>query len=80
MTHRMLLKLAVLGALTAGLAACGGSSNNGVADVVPTPAPDSFFVAVNAVIATTSETGDPREVDSIVATSPENTEPSGVGS
>ena len=79
MTHRMLLKLAVLGALTAGLAACGGSSNDGVA-VVATPAPDSFFVAVNAVIATTSETAEPREVDSVVATSPDNTEPSGVGS
>ena len=78
MNDRNLLKLAALAALTAGLAACGGSSGGGVVDAGP--APDSFFVAVNAVIATTSEAGEPREIDSIAATSPENTEPSEVGS
>ena len=82
MNDRMLLKLAALAALTAGLAACGGSSGGGVVDAGPPPAqaPDSFFVAVNAVIATTSETGEPRETDSITATAPENTEPSALDS
>ena len=84
MSHRIFFRLAGAALISLALAACGGSSGGNVVDSGqgpgPAPAPDSFFVAVNAVIATTSETGEPREIDSITATAPESTEPSALDS
>ena len=77
-----ILKVTGAALVTLALAACGGSSGGGVVDAGPGPAPaqDSFFVAVNGVISTTSETTEPREIDSIAATTPETTEPSALDS
>lgn len=82
MSHRIFFRLAGAALITLVLAACGGSSGGNVVDsgLGPAPAPDSFFVAVNAVIATTSETSEPSEIDSITATAPESTEPSALDS
>lgn len=84
MSHRTLFKLAGPALIALSLAACGGSSGSNVVGsgttIPPAPAPDSFFVAVNALIATTSEVTEPREIDSIAATAPETTEPSALDS
>ena len=67
------------------LTACGGggSSGRGDAPFIPGPAPapppvvvtDSFFNAVLNLIGFTNETDDPGNIDTVMATSPEDTEP-----
>jgi hypothetical protein len=63
-------KLCMIGAVLASLAACGGSDN----------APgqggfDAFLAEVARVVGTTSETTEPIDIDALVATAPETTEP-----
>ena len=78
MRHQLFFKGAAAAALALALGACGdggtavGTGGGGGAGGGP---PDSFISAVNAVIANTSETLEPREIESISVTSPENTEP-----
>ncbi len=65
-------------ALALALAACGGDSgnNNNAGAGVP-PGQDSFVAAVNALIVSgTSDSTEPREIDTLTATSPEDSEPS----
>lgn len=67
------------------LTACGGggSSGRGDAPFIPGPAPapspavvsDSFFRQVLNLIGFTNESDDPGSIDTIVTTSPEDTEP-----
>lgn len=65
------------------IAGCGGDHDNGPppdlsgADntAEPVAAKDSFIDAVTVVVAATSETTEPGSIDSITATSPNNTAP-----
>ena len=65
-------------ALALGLAGCGGSNgdNNGGEYSVQN---DSFLSEVDKVIASTSETSDPREIDSINVTTPETVDAATLG-
>lgn len=68
-------------ALTALLAGCGGGgsshtdSGNGGVNPPPVAMLDAFYVAVSNVILTTSDDKEGVSIDSIMATSPDNTEP-----
>ena len=75
MSKPIFFKAAALTLLTLGLAACGGSDNFAGDPGGGGPVRDSFIAAVNGLIATTSDTIEPREIDSITATSPEDSEP-----
>ncbi len=81
MSNRIFFKVAALTVLTLGVAACGGDGGGlGSGGGGAVPAQDSFFTAVNAVIASGRDDTDPREVDSITATSPEDSEPTSLDS
>jgi hypothetical protein len=58
--------------------AASGASADPRASAGATPA-DAFAAHVEAVIADTSETAEPRDVGSYQATTPESTEPSPLG-
>ena len=66
------------------LSACNSSSNdhgNGGGVVVPPPPPagpvlDAFFSSVSQYLTPTGEDTDATPIDSVVATEPEDTEPS----
>lgn len=75
-------KLYAIGALAlaALLAGCGGGSSsnsgdNGGVNPPPVAMLDAFYVAVSNIILTTSEDKEGVSIDTIMATSPENTEP-----
>lgn len=74
-THRMLIRLFWAAALAAGLAGCGGGGGDDNNAPPSATLGDSFIDRVQAIIATTSEDGDPVPVADIVATTPDNTEP-----
>ena len=58
------------------LASCGGGhDDNNAGNFVTSSQPDSFFGAVNAVIATSSDTIEPVSSDTVTATAPEQNEP-----
>ena len=79
MHAKLWLRPAMLAAaLALGLAGCGGGNddNNGGEYTVQS---DSFLSEVDKVIASTSETSEPREIDSIDATSPETVESASLG-
>lgn len=63
------------------LSACGGSSHDYSPPPITTPTPpvsmvDAFVTAVLAIIGDGSETAtEPQTTDSLVATTPEDTEP-----
>lgn len=85
MRYQIFFKATALAALTLAVAACGDSSNNDHVGEGPgngggTPAQDSFFAAVSAVIASSPDDTEPREVDSITATTPEDSEPTALAS
>ena len=68
-------------ALTALLAGCGGGGgshggNNDGGGITPPPVtmPDAFYAAVSNVIASTSDDKEGIATDTIMATSPEDTE------
>ena len=66
-------------ALGFGLAGCGGGNddnNNGGAYSVQN---DSCLSEVDKVIASTSETDQPREIDNVSVTTPENVESAPLG-
>lgn len=74
--RRSLTSLAIAGSLV--LVGCGGGGGGGSNRVASQCAgnSDSFICEVFKVVNNlTSETADPREIDSITATSPEDTEP-----
>jgi len=78
MSHQLFFKGAAAAALALALGACGDGDStvgSGGAGGGGGQASDSFIAAVNAVIASTSETLEPREIESISVTSPEDTEP-----
>ena len=78
MNYQIFFKGAAAAALALALGACGdgGTTVGGGGG----QAPDSFIAAVNAVIDSTSETLEPREIESIGVTSPEDTEPAALNS
>lgn len=87
MSNQLFFKGAAAAALALALGACGdggtavGSGGDGSAGGGAGGGPsDSFISAVNAMIANTSETLEPREIESISVTSPENTEPAALDS
>ena len=53
------------------LTACGGGNGNGL----PAVTQDAFIAKVTTVVANAPDNTDPELIDSIVATSPETTEP-----
>ncbi|CDS55004.1 hypothetical protein [Polaromonas sp. CG9_12] len=73
MTHGILFRGGALTLLAIALTACG--SSDGSDNDVPQPLADSFMALVTAVVATSSDEADPRETDSITATSPQDTDP-----
>ena len=63
-------KLCMMCAVLASLAACGGSDSSfGQGGI------DAFLAEVVKVVDTTSETGEPINIDTLVATMPEDSEP-----
>lgn len=83
MSHQLFFKGAAAAALALALVACGDGDStvgSGGAGGGGGQASDSFIAAVNAVIASTSETLEPRETESISVTSPENSEPAALDS
>jgi len=83
MSHQLFFKGAAAAALALALVACGDGDStvgSGGAGGGGGQASDSFIAAVNAVIASTSETLEPREIESISVTSPEDTEPAALDS
>jgi len=85
MNHQLFFKGAAAAALALALGACGdgdttvGGGGTGGAGGGGGPS-GSFIAAVNALIASTSETLEPREIESIGVTSPEDTEPAALNS
>lgn len=78
MSYQLFFKGAAAATLALALGACGDGGT--VVGGGGGQAPDSFIAAVNAVIANTSETLEPREIASISVTSPEDTEPAALDS
>lgn len=80
MHAKLWLRPAMLAAaLALGLAGCGGGNddnNNGSEYSIQS---DSFLSEVDKVIASTSETSEPREIDTITVTSPETVEAASLG-
>jgi len=75
MSDRIFFKAAALSVLTLALAACGGSNDdNAGAGGGSGAVQNSFFAIVSAVVALSSDDAEPRETDSITATSPEDSE------
>jgi ABC-type glycerol-3-phosphate transport system substrate-binding protein len=68
---------ALLLATAVGLSACGGSSGNGGNNVATSPstADDSFVSQVDAIVRTSADNTEPVAIDNIAATSPEEAEP-----
>lgn len=71
------------------LTACGGSDNDGAAQPptgetpAPTPQPgasDSFFAYVMARVGALLDNDEPADIDAVIETKPESTEPEPVGS
>lgn len=78
MRNQIFCKVAGAAILVVGLSACGGSgSGGGFSDGSGggTPAQDSFFATVNALVVTSPDNAEPREIDSIAVTSSEDSEP-----
>ena len=84
MIHQIFFKAVALTALTLAVAACGSSGDDevgqGPGNGDGTSAQDSFFTAVKALIASSPDDAEPKEVDSFTATTPENSEPTGIPS
>lgn len=75
MSDRIFFKAVALSVLTLAVAGCGDSGGNDVAaGGSSSPMQDSFIAIVSAVVASSSDNAEPRETDSITATSPENSE------
>ena len=83
MRNQIFCKVAGAAIFSLGLSACGGSGSGGVfgdGSGGETPAQDSFFTTVNALVATSPDNTEPREIDSIAVTSPEDSEPAALDS
>lgn len=70
----------------AGLSGCGSSDDdhgngngNGGGGGTPAPLIDAFFTAVSSFIAASADTTESAEIDAVVITTPENTEPESLG-
>ena len=77
MTHKILFKGCALTLLTMALAACGSGGDDvaGGGEGGAGGGQDAFFSVVKALVATSPDTAESREIDSITVTSPENSEP-----
>ncbi len=77
-------KLLLLIPILAALAACGDSGNGddgaagGTMPAAAAPASDAFIDKVSSTIGTTSDSAEPVAIDSVSASSPEDSEPSPV--
>lgn len=84
MSNQLFFKGAAAAALALALGACGDSGtavgSGGGDGEGGGLASNAFLAAVNAVIASSSETLEPREIESISATSPEDSEPAALDS
>lgn len=72
MKHGILFRGGALTLLAISLTACGDSGGGSSGIDTSQPLADSFMAVVTAVVATSSDDADPRETDSITATSPED--------
>lgn len=83
----MLRRVGLAGLTTAllALAGCGGGGGNdgnnnaGNDSGITSAQNDSFIAKVTAIVAASSETGDPEQTDGITASAPEQTEPTPLG-
>jgi len=77
MTHKIWFKGCALTLLTLALAACGSGGDDvaGGGEGGAGGGQDAFFSVVKALVAVNPDTAEPREIDSITVTSPENSEP-----
>jgi len=86
MSNQLFFKGAAAAVLALALGACGdggttvGSGGSDGTGGGGGRTSDSFFAAVNALIASSSETLEPREIESISVTSPEDTGPAALDS
>lgn len=80
MTYRIFFKGLALTLLTMVLAACGSGGGDGGGLIGGGGVQDAFIAEVRAVIAASLDTAEPREIDSLTATSPESTEPEALDS
>ena len=66
------------------LSACGGGGGSGNAGTTPVPTPtptpavDGFFSRVTGFIGLTTEEGEAGDINAVVVTEPETTEPPGL--
>jgi len=80
MRHVIFFRGTALTALTLAVAACGNHGDDGPGANNGSAAPDSFFHAVNAVVAASRDDTEPREVESITANSPDDSHPASLDS
>jgi hypothetical protein len=80
MSNRIFLKGAASLGVVLAIAACsdGGGGSSGID--TSQPLADSFVAVVKAVVATSADDSDPRETDSLSATSPEDSDASSIDS
>ena len=69
------LAIAVALLAAASLTACGGHSLFGGDDDPPAPVVDPYVTAVSAILASSPDDTEPSPIDSMVATAPDDTEP-----
>ena len=82
MNASILFRTTAAALLTLTVAACGGSGSDGggLSSDNAGPPRDSFFTAVNALVVTSPDTTEPREIESISSTFPEDAEPASLDS
>ncbi|NML86427.1 hypothetical protein [Polaromonas sp.] len=82
MGNHIFFKVAALSVLTLAVAACGGDGGDGggggdagFGHGNGAATQDSFFKVVSDVVASSRDDSEPRDVDAISVTTPENSEP-----
>ena len=81
MGEHIFFKVAALSVLTLAVAACGGDGGDGGGGDTGFghgnggASQDSFFKVVSDVVASSRDDSEPRDVDAISVTTPENSEP-----
>ena len=79
----LFFKTCGIAGISVALAACGGGSGNDTVQGLDSGAKapqDSFFAVVLAMVATSSDTSEPQDINAVTPTSVDNAEPSAMGS